>query len=154
MNIQRLSHIGICVAELDRSVRFYRDVLGFVELSRLQVKGPEAARLLDIEGGELQAVYLERDGTRIELLYYPVVGHQGTEQPQPMNRLGFTHLSLRIADLDALLTAIESAGGHRLSHTRVDNESWGTHAMFVTDPDGLRIELLQAPGDPDALPGG
>ena len=63
MTIQRLSHIGICVSELERSVCFYRDVLGFQELCRLQVEGAEAERLLNIDGGELQAVYLERDDT-------------------------------------------------------------------------------------------
>ena len=70
MTVQRLSHIGICVSDLERSVRFYRDVLGFEEMSRLQVKGAEAERLLQLAGGELQAVYLQRDGTRIELLFY------------------------------------------------------------------------------------
>lgn len=132
---------------------FYRDVLGFRELSRLQVKGAEAERLLEIAGGELQAVYLERDGTRIELLYYPVAGHEQNDAPRPMNRLGFTHLSLRVTDLDALVAGIEQAGGKALANTRVDNEAWHSKAVFVTDPDGLRIELLQAPGDPDALPG-
>ncbi len=34
-----------------------------------------------------------------------------------------------------------------------DNPAWHSKAVFVLDPDGLRIELLQAPGDPDALPG-
>ena len=71
MSVQRLSHIGICVSELERSVLFYRDVLGFRELSRLRIKGPEPERLLHIAGGELQAVYLQRDGTRIELVQAP-----------------------------------------------------------------------------------
>lgn len=154
MNVQRLSHIGICVSELERSVRFYCDILGFEELSRLQIKGPDPERLLNIAGGELQAVYLQRDGTRIELLYYPVAGHIHTDTPRPMNRLGFTHLSLRVADLESLVAAIEQGGGTNLAATRIDNAAWGTKAVFVTDPDGLRIELLQAPGDLDTLPGG
>ncbi|MFT4518391.1 MAG: glyoxylase I family protein [Halioglobus sp.] len=153
MTVQRLSHIGICVSDLERSVDFYQHVLGFEELSRLLVAGPEAAKLLAIENVELQAVYLERDGTRIELLHYPAAGHQGDAVPVPMNRLGFTHLSLRIDDLDSIKQAIEQAGGTTLADTLVEKEEWGTKALFVTDPDGLRIELLQAPGDPNALPG-
>jgi glyoxylase I family protein len=153
MSVQRLSHIGICVADLERSVRFYRDILGFEELSRLHVKGPEPERLLNIAGGELQAVYLQRDGTRIELLYYPVAGHQSNDTPRPMNKLGLTHLSLRVADLDAVVATIVQGGGVNLPETRVDNAAWGSKAVFVTDPDGLRIELIQAPGDPNALPG-
>ena len=52
MSVQRLSHIGVCVSDLERSVKFYRDALGFRELSRLAVEGAESERLLDIEGGE------------------------------------------------------------------------------------------------------
>jgi glyoxylase I family protein len=153
MSVQRLSHIGICVSDLEQSEYIYSDVLGFSELSRIQVSGAEAAQLLDIDGGELQAVYLERDGTRIELLHFPVAGHRPIDGPRPMNQLGLTHLSFRVEDLESVVTAIEGAGGTQLQSTRIDNEAWGTRAVFVTDPDGLRIELLQAPGDPGALPG-
>jgi glyoxylase I family protein len=152
MNVQRLSHIGICVSELERSVAFYRDALGFVEASRLQVSGPESERLLELKGGAVHAVYLQRDGTCIELLYYPGAGHQGAQTPRPMNALGFTHLSLRVADIDAVIAAVESGGGACLAHTRISNEAWRSEAVFVTDPDGLRIELLQTLGDPGALP--
>jgi len=153
MSVLRLSHIGICVAQLERSVRFYRDVFGFRELSRLDVEGADSARLLDLPGGKLEAVYLERDGTRIELLYYPEAGHVPVDAPRPMNLAGLTHLSFRVADIDAVLAAAEEAGGRCLTGTRIDHPAWHSAAVFVTDPDGLRIELLQAPGDPDALPG-
>lgn len=153
MTVQRLSHIGICVSDLKASVAFYCKALGFRELSRLSVKGEQSERLLAIKGGELEAVYLERDGTRIELLWYPVAGHSQGERPSPMNQLGFTHLSLRVNNLDVAIAAVQKHGGECLTTTRVDNEEWHTHVAFATDPDGLRIELLQAPGDPGALPG-
>jgi catechol 2,3-dioxygenase-like lactoylglutathione lyase family enzyme len=154
VTVQRLSHIGICVSDLEASVTFYREALGFRELSRLQVAGEQSERLLGIEGGELQAVYLERDGTRIELLWYPVAGHAQGERPCPMNRLGLTHLSFRVDNLDAAIEAVRRHGGECLADTRVDNDKWDSRVAFATDPDGLRMELLQAPGDPNALPGG
>ncbi|HEY6130389.1 MAG TPA: VOC family protein, partial [Halioglobus sp.] len=107
----------------------------------------------NIAGGKLQAVYLQRDGTRIELLYYPDAGHLAIDSPRPMNKVGLTHLSLRVTDLDAVVAAIAQGGGAILTDTRIENAAWGSKAIFVTDPDGLRIELLQSPGDPDALPG-
>lgn len=153
MQIQRLSHFGLCVSDLQRSLAFYRDVFGFRELSRLALDGAAAEKLLGLPGGKLQAVYLERDGTRIELLFYPDTTPAGREVPRPMNRVGLSHLSFRVCDLDATVAAVQAAGGDCMYATRVDNETWGTHAVFVLDPDGQRIELLQAPGDPDALPG-
>jgi len=153
MSVQRLSHIGICVSDLERAVHFYRDVLGFEELSHLQMKGPDPTRLLGLADGELQAVYLQRDGARIELLHYPAAGCERGDTPRPMNLLGLSHLSLRVGDLDAVIAAIERAGGSTLTDSCIENPRWGSRAVFVTDPDGLRIELLQTPGDPDALPG-
>ncbi len=153
MSVQRLSHIGICVSDLERSVRFYRDVLEFSERSRFNIKNEESARLTDIPGGSIETVYLERGDTRLELLYYPEAGHVTGETPRPMNQLGLTHLSLRVQDIDDVIAKIEAAGGSSMEHTRIDNKQWGSKAIFVTDPDGLRIELIDSPGDPNRLPG-
>jgi glyoxylase I family protein len=151
MAIERFSHVGICVSDLDRSLAFYRDGLGFREVGRLDVSGEAAETLLAIHDVDLRAVYLERDGTRIELLHYVAPGHRGTGEPRPMNALGLTHLSLRVADLDAAIAALEARGGRVLKATRVVNEELGSACVFVTDPDGTRVELLEYRGD--LLPG-
>lgn len=134
--------MGLCVADLDRSVRFYRDGLGFREVARLDVTGDAAETLLQLSDLDLGAVFLERDGVRIELLHYRAPGHRGTGEPRPMNALGLTHLSLRVDDLPATLAALEAAGGRVLRATRTER------AVFVVDPDGIRIELVAG-----ALPG-
>jgi catechol 2,3-dioxygenase-like lactoylglutathione lyase family enzyme len=153
MNAHRLTHIGVCVAELERSVVFYRDVLGFEEMSRLEMQGPITERLLDIAGGELQAVYLKLGGTVIELLYYPSAGHIAEDVPRPMNRLGLSHISLTVADPDAVAQAIAHSGGAILEQTRFAHEGV-TRALFVTDPDGMRIELVRGRSESSAAPGG
>ena len=144
MNTHQLTHIGICVSELERSVQFYRDVLGFEEVSRLQMQGAITERLLDIAGGELQAVYLKLGGTVIELLYYPAAGHIAV--PRRMSRLGLSHISLTVADPDAVAQAIAHSGGTILEQTRFAHEGV-TRALFVTDPDGMRIELVRSAGN-------
>ncbi len=149
MNAHRLTHIGICVSDLDRSVHFYRDVLGFSEVSRLEMAGAITERLLEIEGGSLQAVYLKLGGTCIELLYYPVAGHQSTATPRPMNRLGLTHISLSVMDLPAVVAAVAQSGGKIVQQTSIEQDGI-TKAIFVTDPDGMRIELVQAAGSVNA----
>jgi len=153
MALQRLTHIGICVSDLVRSRRFYCDALGFSAVGALSVSGDEASTLLEIDDVELEAVYLERDGTRIELLYYPSQAGGASDAPVPMNQPGFTHLSFRVEDLDSTVEALVKAGGRLLEHTRVDNPQFRAGAVFLTDPDGTRIELVEAPGDPSAIPG-
>ena len=45
MDVQRLTHLGICVSDLDRSLRFYRDVLDCKEVGRLELEGEPTATL-------------------------------------------------------------------------------------------------------------
>ncbi len=153
MSFLRLTHIGICVSDWERSLRFYRDALGFKYLSELQVAGEPINTLLRLENVELRALYLERDGTRIELLHYASPGHDGAAQPRPMNQLGLTHLSLRVDNLAATLETLKQAGAHVLEQTHIDIPAFDAAAIFVTDPDGTLIELVQSPGDPATAPG-
>lgn len=138
----RLTHLGICVKNLDRSVTFYRDGLGFRELGRLDVGDEATARILEVEGVQLQLVYLERDGWRIELLHYPSPGHEGSGERRAMNALGLTHLSFAVDDLDEVADAIQRHGGRILPDTRATFRS-GNRGLFTLDPDGTRIELIE-----------
>jgi catechol 2,3-dioxygenase-like lactoylglutathione lyase family enzyme len=154
MAIQRFSHIGVCVSDLDRSLRFYSEGLGFRRAGSLEIANEMTSTLLELEGVALRASYLERDGVRIELLHYSRPGSIGDAVARPMNALGLTHLSLRVDDLAGMLPGLEGLGGRVLERTRVEQSGIGVAAVFVTDPDGTRIELVQAPGDPSALPAG
>ena len=151
--LQRLTHIGICVGDLERSVHFYRDLLGFRYLSELRIAGEPAATLLQLANVDLHAKYLERDGTRIELLHYAAPGITGSAEPRAMNQRGLTHLSMRVTDLAALLDQLRGAGVRVLDQSHIDIPAFEAAAVFITDPDGTLIELVQSPGDPELPPG-
>jgi len=154
MAVRRLTHLGICVSDLERSLRFYRDVLGCQEVGRLDMEGGGAAVINGLEEVKLRAIYLERDGWRLELLAFPEPGWLGPRTPRPMNQLGLTHLSFRVEDLDGICARIEAAGGGVLPETRIGGAGVPTRAVMAHDPDGLRLELIESPGDPNAVPGG
>jgi catechol 2,3-dioxygenase-like lactoylglutathione lyase family enzyme len=149
--VQRLSHVGICVSDLERSLRFYQDLLGFTREHELEAGGEPTGTLLRLRDVRLKAVYLVRDGIRIELLHF-------ASPPAPprrervMNEPGLTHLSFRVADLQAVVRALREAGERVLEETVLDFPAFGSAACFVVDPDGQLIELVQAPGDPSAPP--
>ena len=154
MAVLRLTHVGICVADVERALRFYRDGLGFTYRSELRVQGEPTDTLLRLHGVDLHAVYLERDGTRIELLHYAAPSAVGDDAPRPMNRRGLTHLSLRVDNVAETVAALRAAGGHILDETHIDLPDFAAAAIFLTDPDGTLIELVQSPGDLEAPPGG
>ena len=153
MALQRLSHIGICVSNLEKSLHFYRDVLGFQTVSELDVAGETIDRLLGLENVELHTIYLERDGTCIELLSFASPTAVANVAPRAMNGVGLTHLSMRVDDLARTLEDLRSAGVEVLEHTQIENPEFQAAAVFVVDPDSTRIELVQQPGDPNDPPG-
>ena len=149
--IQRLTHVGICVSDLEHSTRFYRDLLGFVSEHELAVEGEPTDTLLRLRGAKLNAVYLARDGVRIELLHF-ASPPAPPRRERAMNEHGLTHLSFRVADLAGVLAGLRAAGERVLEETVLRFPEFGSAACFVVDPDGQLIELVQAPGDPAAPP--
>jgi glyoxylase I family protein len=141
--IQGFSHVGIGVADLDRSIRFYSDVFGFAELYRLDFKDNEVAATMEQEGSFRSAMLL-RDDVRIELLQWVEVPISGGGK-KPMTELGFTHLSFRVEHVDDLTEAVVAAGGavHPQTLSHVGHEgSAQTSLLYYTDPDGTRIEVM------------
>jgi catechol 2,3-dioxygenase-like lactoylglutathione lyase family enzyme len=70
-----------------------------------------------------------------------------------MNARGLTHLSFRVEGLDGVVARLVELGGAALAASRIGGGHGGAQAAFVCDPDGTRIELVEAPGDPARLPG-
>jgi len=144
--IQGFSHVGICVTDLDRSIRFYTEVFGFVVLYQLDFENNEVAATMEQEG-TFRSAMLIRDDIRVELLQWVDVETTGSGQRKPMTELGFTHLSFRVEDVDGLTQAIVAAGGQLVESTRtvlgdVEDPTSGRF-IYLTDPDGTRIELMQ-----------
>ena len=153
MGLQGFSHVGVCCSDLDRSTRFYRDVLGFRELFTVEL-GPEVAPTMEIDG-RFRSRMLARDDLRLELLHWIDPVAQGEGGRRPMDRLGMTHLCFRVDDVDelgAMAAAAEAAGGAVLPTTRSVHDGMGVgggpvKTMYLTDPDGVRVEVMS--GTPD-----
>lgn len=130
------NHVGCCVRDLERSRRFYVELLGFRVEHELRVPDEPSARLLGLEPPVgLRACYLRRDGFVLELLHYAGVGTTPV-RARPMNEPGLTHLSVSVDDPAAVCARVPELGGEVLHATDIGS------AVFVRDPDGQLVELL------------
>jgi len=128
MSDGRFLHTMIRVGDLDRSVKFYTELLGMKELRRRDV--PEGKYTLAFVGyGD------ESSNAVIELTYnYDVEKYElGT---------GFGHLAIGVPDIKAAVEKVRAAGG------KVTREpgpvKFGTTVIaFIEDPDGYKIELIE-----------
>jgi catechol 2,3-dioxygenase-like lactoylglutathione lyase family enzyme len=138
------SHVGVCVSDLDRSVRFYCDGLGFERAERYDLDAdqmPDLRRGLEV--GDASAVVSQmivNGGLKVELIHYPGRAPRGTPSTS-RGLLGLTHLSFFVEDVDAAAARLVEHGATILPDTRVDV---GMALVFLTDPDGTRIELMGA----------
>lgn len=136
-------HVGICVSDLERSLRFWCEGLGF-ETTMVPPVGSQWSDALEI-GGEVEftAHFIRKEGFEFELLHYARPGSHGS--PSAIrNQLGFTHLAMNVDDLDGAIELLVGLGGTYLASTRTRFESPDgvTELCFVADPDGVRVELI------------
>ena len=141
-------HLCICVSDLERSLRFYCDGLGFIRNESFKI-GSEMAPLVQMEGEvALNSVYLGMSGVRLELWRFDAPEAQKLPQ-KPMNTIGLTHIAIRVDDIDATIKRVEQYGGIYLpkTRTRANTDGLQSDIAYVLDPDGVRIELLWMPAE-------
>ncbi len=138
-----VSHLGVCVSDLEASLRFYTGALGFEQVAAHEV-GEEFSDLMELDGVRLRSRMIAKDGVTLELLGYDAPGTTGDGHRRPMNGLGLTHLCLRVDDVEATADAIEALGGAvvRTTRTTIPMGESSLEFLYCTDPDGVRIELM------------
>ena len=131
------NHVGQCVTDLDRSKRFYCDLLGFTFEREINPPDDSSGQLMSLAPPlAMTAAYLVRDGLVLELLHYAADGQTQPFRPRTMNEPGLTHLSLSVDDIDAVCARVPEYGGEVVESTNIGA------AVFVRDPDGQLLELL------------
>src|SRR5580704_12290143 len=130
MMFKRIDHVEIVTDQLDRTVQFYTDVLGFRVKARDRVERSSLGVPIDL-------VYLDLGGTVVELITY-----QGAEiDPAPQKEhLGYRMIALEVDDMQRAAEHLKSRGvdivwGPRVTPTYARAE--------ICDPNGYRIELRE-----------
>ena len=154
------SCVGICVSKLERSMRFYGEGLGFSTGVRVEM-GSELSHFVGVpKPMTMIAQFMTLGGLNIELLGFPSPGTVPRDAiPRAMHRVGMTHLSFYVYDPDATAQQLTALGGRLHEETRVVMEKFAgsdvsVNAVFCSDPDGTRIELMcVSPNFPGFAPG-
>ncbi len=141
------SHFGICVSDLELSLAFYCGALGFEKAESHEI-GSEFAPLMDLERVIVKSQFIRRGPTAIELLAFLEPAPFGEKERRAVHQLGLTHLSFRVRDVAATASRIVELGGVVVDSSRTTIDLGGTALEFVycTDPDGVRIELMNLGG--------
>ncbi len=145
MKIKTIAHAAYFVSDMQASLRFYCDCLGFEKSFTMAVPDPET---LDDPPADFLAFcerfhgkpwieYLKiRDGQFVELFYPLTDQHRNTD-----SGIGYNHLSLEVDDIFAAAMELKVKGIELTSSITMGPDN--TYQVWMADPDGNRIELMQ-----------
>ena len=141
-------HTGITVSNLERSLAFWRDVLGFGLSHIAHQTGKMAKEITGVAGAEIKlAVVKAPGGHKIELLEYlaPPDGKRHVNL-LPCD-VGHVHVALIVDDLEDVLERIAKFGWKAAGEpqTLKSGPNAGKRVVYVRDPDGTTIEFMQQP---------
>jgi len=140
-------HTGITVSNLERSLAFWRDVLGFELSHSAHQTGELAEEITGVKGAELKLVVLKTPGGhKIELLEYVSPTNRKYVDHRPCD-VGSVHVALLVDDLEAVLGRIAALGWQAAGEpqTLKTGPNAGKRVVYVRDPDGTTIEFMQTP---------
>jgi catechol 2,3-dioxygenase-like lactoylglutathione lyase family enzyme len=142
-----IHHTGYTVSDLDRSVAFYRDLLGCEVLATQEKQGGYLAAIVGYPDAHVRMAHLRVPGGDhvVELFEY-LAPPGGAVETEPKN-VGVSHLCFLTDDLPALHARLADAGVEFISPpVAVDTGiNAGGYGLYLRDPDGIVVELFQPP---------
>lgn len=138
-------HTGFTVSSLERSLAFYRDLLGLELVFQWNPEAPYLGELVGYAQVDLHAAILRIPGsdTFLELLEYRNVEQQPVDMRN--GNVGNGHIAFTVDELDPLFERLAAAGVKSVSPpvTPTIGPNKGGRAVYLIDPDGFRVELIQ-----------
>src|SRR6266480_7819344 len=129
-------HTGITVSNLERSLAFWRDVLGFEPSHTAHQTGEMASEITGVAGAEIKlAVVKAPGGHKIELLQYLAPPDRKHVDLRPCD-VGSVHVALLVDDLNAVLNTIAASGWKAAgkAQTLKSGPNAGKRVVYVCDP--------------------
>jgi lactoylglutathione lyase len=144
-SIIKAHHTGLTVKSLDRSIAFYRDLLGFEVVFAWNPKAPYIGELVGYPEVDLHGAVLRIPNSDVflELLEYRGVEQVAVDMAN--GNVGNAHIAFNVDELDLLYERLKSRGVESVSVpvTPTIGPNRGGRAVYMIDPDGFRIELIE-----------
>ena len=154
--VQSVGAVAMTVGDMERSIAFYSDVLGFEKVSDVELVGEPYERLQAIFGLRMRVVRMRLGGEAIELQEYLTPRGRPIPVDSRSHDRWFQHIAIIVSDMDRAYARLRQ---HHVEHASPAPQrlpDWnvnagGIRAFYFKDPDGHPLEILwfpQGKGDP------
>lgn len=138
-------HTGFITPDLEGSLRFWSETMGFDPKPVVERKGDWVPGLTGVPGAQLKLVHLFGHDTHIELIEF--LAAAGSSETPAANQAGAGHICLKVSDVEAMRDKIVAAGGRAIGAVTTVTEgplAGNLRGLYMADPYGVLIELLQS----------
>ncbi len=138
-------HTGFIVADVERSLEFYTNVLGLNLITRMERQGEFIDQVLGFTGTHIKGAFLDMgEGHQLELIQYlsPASGPGGINR----NDLGAAHIAFYVQDIDQFHAEKSQQGLRPINPPALHRDEQGNpfrKVMYAQDPDGNYLEFVE-----------
>ena len=140
--ITAIRHVGLVVADLEESLKFWCGTMGFVVSRQMEESGPHIDAMMGLQGVHVTTAKLAApDGNLIELLKF----HSHPDKPRWAGKpcsTGFTHIALTVKNLDETLYRLEQYAASPLGEPQLSPDGQ-VKVIYVAGPEGVLLELVE-----------
>ena len=148
----KVERVGMTVADLEQSVKFYTEVLSFKKVSETEVWGEDWEKLQGVFGLRMRVVQMQLGEETISLMEYLTPEGRLIPKDSRSNDRTFQHIAIVVSDMER---AYERLRQHKVRHSSTSPQQlpeWnkklgGVKAFYFKDPDGHNLELIEFPPD-------
>ncbi len=148
--VSKLHHTGYTVSDLERSLHFYRDLLGCQVIATQEKRGGYLAEIVGYPDAHVRMAHLRAPETDHIIELFEYVTPEPEERPLEPRNVGITHVCFLVTDLKAIYERLLDGGVEFYSapveiDTGINTGGW---ALYLRDPDEVTVELFQRPATP------
>jgi len=144
--ITGMNHVGIVVANMERSVAFYEDMLGMALLGpAYQFGGPLFDQVMALNNARGKICMMKKANVQLELYEFETPNSAAKDPNYAVSDRGISHFGINVEDIDATYEKMLAAGVR--FHCPVLRFESGMKATYGRDPDGNVFELMQPPSN-------
>lgn len=151
--LKNILHVGLTVTNMDKSIAFYRDVLGLNFKGEMLMEGKETDLLFAKENCKVRIAYLNGSddimAPPIELLQF--LDDSTIKDASSLNKTSISEVCFMVNDIDAAYKHLIDNGVECLSEPQeFDFRNYGfskSKAIYFKDPDGIILELIEPIND-------
>ncbi len=148
--VKKVDAIGFTVSDMDRSVKFYSEVLSFKKVADVELQGEYWEKLFGVFGIRIRMVRMELGDETIELLDYLTTGGRSIPEDGKSNDLFFQHIAIVVSDMDSAYAILRK---FNVPHVSTGPQTLpvsipaaaGIKAFYFQDPDRHNLEIIYFP---------